>query len=296
MNYYHKYIKYKTKYLSLKNQSGGKNNNKIICELHHLAIYQGQEKGEEKEWYENLMTKECLDSMYLKYHTKWVPGSQDAPENKQTLTSKVAPFKFKNSLGDYLSKLYKENKLKKIGSFNSKSDQLIVCGDIEEDMPKEERDKYVCLAKPASKGEYNVYFVDSNDHWNDYGPDGDQDWEKAGLVMHDSISFKDLDDLLWHKDILYAHGACGVFPYDDFGDVSTLDPKMIHAKKVILDDNQNGYMDLINNMYVLRDFKDKYIMLPTAVTFDTHESRPRLYVYGMNSKNKMVAVFLHSLY
>src|SRR5437879_4639778 len=113
MSYYEKYIKYKTKYINLKNSKGGSNNNNnkqpIECELINLAIFDYDKKfnklyGEIEDQYHNKILKGCIEDK--QYWTKWVAPSSSSKPNKQTLLKTQKPFKFKNSLGKYLENLY----------------------------------------------------------------------------------------------------------------------------------------------------------------------------------------------
>ncbi|AUL78879.3 putative orfan [Tupanvirus soda lake] len=135
---------------------------------------------------------------------------------------------------------------------------------------------------------WKVYFVNSDNHWNNRdGPE--HDWEAASIIIHESIDFTDLDKLTWSKDILYAHGAAGVFPYDDYGNSK----KLNHPE--IINKNQE-FLDILNDMYIQNNFNDKYFMFDNGISFYENEARPRPYIYGKNSDGKVVCVFLHSLF
>ncbi|AUL78880.3 putative orfan [Tupanvirus soda lake] len=124
--YYQKYLKYKTKYIKLKNnineQSNIKNNSKvntnndfqgIKCELTHLAIWEDDGMSD-PEFVKEITQNKCQGD-YKSYFTKWVYGTSKAPENKQTVKKFQQSFKFRNSLGDFLRYMLKENKMKFLG-------------------------------------------------------------------------------------------------------------------------------------------------------------------------------------
>ncbi len=94
----------------------------------------------------------------------------------------------------------------KIGDIKM-NDKIIICSEyLKEffDEKKENRDKYYCLPRSSANGEWNVYFINHNNHWINHGDDN-QDWEAAALVINSSIKLEDLDNLNWYNDFAYAH-------------------------------------------------------------------------------------------
>lgn len=235
---------------------------------------------------------------------RWVYNIPKACKNKQNFKQK--PFKFKNSLGNYFDKLFDENKLQFIGNFNSPSNKLYVCNEWNHDPSIEIRDKYLCVPIKSYPGKWNVYFIDSLNHWNyrladrwdEYTSQPERYWEGAALILHESANFDVLDELVWHKDVAYAYNVIGVYSYDQYGLKSSLDPKMIaRVDKCKKWTNINdGFLNYIHDSYDLNEFRDKYIFLPYGVTFQTPEDRARPYIYGLDKTNTAIAIFLHTLY
>jgi len=268
----HKYIKYR-----MSNQIGGTkkpknmdiiNRNKgIVCELIHLKAW-----DDTPEYTLTMSNGLCNDAAYDKYHT-----NLKNPHNQPSFT-------FKNSLSKYFIELKEQNAFKFLGSFESNSGKIIVCSEFTKDTNKEKIDKD-CVSQKSYKGMYDAYYLNWHDHWNRNDNDTEVTWNKALLIIKKDMSFSELDNLVWHKDLLYAHGSCGVYDYDAF-----------HANDYLPKHNEI-FIKPKNGLKVDLYLDDTpHILEKNGVSIYVNEGRPRFFIYGMNKEGYVKSILLHNGY
>ncbi len=279
MDYHYKYKKYKKKYLKLTLIRIDNNFQGIKCELNHLSIFSNFNND---DYVVEKTGGNCTNDNYDSYHAN-ATNCGCEKNTEQVLTNFQKPFKFKNSLGDYMNSLLIDNKLEFIGSFDAPSNQMFVCFanlDDESEMNK-------CPPINTPMGKFNVYFLDYLDHWNiNHG--SERKWEGAALIIHNNITLHDLDNLLWHKKILYANGVVNIFSVSEYGHTNKLNHPLINYDL--------PFSSAIFDLFSKTHYKNKYIMFDNGISFDLHENRPRPYIYGTSITGKVLAIFLHTLF